>query len=239
MTRHLLVAQDKGGVGKSTLTRAGAEAVPEAKIIEIDSSSRLKELGDRVAFFPMRAAREEIERTGGRAARGEYDSVIDAIAHATSPTIIDVGANTSRSLFCVLEGLSDDLERAGVELGVVIVVTSEPGALAEAPRLLASAKKFAHIRFVVENQMRGVVDESLLRQIADGAEISTLREQMLDDEAVAIARDGGFAVVEKLDQDKLVRRFGMARGSRIRRDLTRFRVEAMQAMYTPASWLVG
>ncbi|WP_018264799.1 hypothetical protein [Methylosinus sp. LW4] len=239
MTRHLIIAQDKGGVGKSTLTRAGAEAVPEAKIIEIDMSSRLRELGARVTFFPMRADRDAIERTGGRAARGEYDAVIDAIASATIPTIIDVGANTSNSFFHVLQNLSDDLASAGVEMGVVIVVTSEPGALAEAPSLLASAKTFARARFVVQNQMRGAVDESLLRNIADGAEISTLPEQILDEEAVAIARDGGFATVAKLDPGKLSRKFGMARASRIRRDLARFRLDAMQAICSPANWLIG
>lgn len=239
MTRHLLIAQDKGGVGKSTLTRAAAEAAPEAGIIEIDSSSRLKELGARVTYFPMRADREAIERTGGRAARGEYDSVIDALVSAKAPTIVDVGANTARGLFAVLESLSDDLKLAGVEFGVVIVVTSEPGALAETPRLLASARKFASIRFVIENQMRGAADQNLLTQVADGAEIFSLAEQMLDEEAVAIARDGGFAIVARLDPEKFSRKFGLARGARIRRDLARFRVEAMQAMLAPAHWLVG
>ena len=76
MSRILFVSQEKGGVGKSVLARALAEAIPDAPVLEIDSSPRLLELGDRVKFFPMRADRAAIERTGGRVSRAEFDAVI-------------------------------------------------------------------------------------------------------------------------------------------------------------------
>ena len=128
---NLFVTQEKGGVGKSVIARALAEAVDGAPIIEIDASPRLIELADRVAFFPMRADRAAIERTGGRASRAEFDAVIDAIAKASAPTIVDVGANTSASLLATLADVASDLKQAGVEMGVLVVVTAEPGALAE------------------------------------------------------------------------------------------------------------
>src|SRR5204863_430460 len=99
------VVQDKGGVGKSIVARALAEAVPEAPLIEVDASQRLLELNDRVQFFPMRATREDIERTGGRAARAEFDPVITTMTSATLPTIADIGANTSASLLALLADL--------------------------------------------------------------------------------------------------------------------------------------
>lgn len=73
----LLVAQDKGASGNTTIVRAVAEAIPGVDIVEIDASHRLVEFdrgkkSDRtsqVRFFPMRASHEEIERTDGLAAR--------------------------------------------------------------------------------------------------------------------------------------------------------------------------
>jgi hypothetical protein len=43
MPRILLVAQETGDVGKSTLTRGVAEAVPDAPIIELESTQRILE----------------------------------------------------------------------------------------------------------------------------------------------------------------------------------------------------
>ena len=94
MTRVLGIAQDKGGVGKTVISRGLAEVVPGAPLFEIDSSPRMIELGKRVRFFQMRADREAIELTGGAASRAEFDQVIDAIASATLPTVVDIGANT-------------------------------------------------------------------------------------------------------------------------------------------------
>jgi MobA/MobL family len=62
MTKVLLVTQDKGGVGKTVISRALAEVIPAAPLIEVDSSQRMLELGKRVKFFQTRADRETIER---------------------------------------------------------------------------------------------------------------------------------------------------------------------------------
>ena len=45
MPRILLVAQDKGGSGKTVLVRALAECLPSAHLIEIEANRRLVELG--------------------------------------------------------------------------------------------------------------------------------------------------------------------------------------------------
>ncbi len=238
MVRVLLVTQEKGGVGKSVVARALAEAVDGAPIIEIDASPRLIELGDRVAFFPMRADRAAIERTGGRASRAEFDAVIDAIAKAVAPTIVDVGANTSASLLATLADVASDLKQAGVEMGVLVVVTAEPGALAEAPRLLKLSRGFASKRFVIENRLRGAVAPEQLEKLAAGAEVTSLAEQAIDEKASELLQAGGFASVPALDAGALNAAHGVALGARIRRDLARFRLEAMQAVRPAAEWLV-
>ena len=73
MTKVLLIAQDKGGVGKSLVGRGLAEVVPGAPMIEVDASPRMSELGKRVTFFKTRADREDIESTGGAASRSEFE----------------------------------------------------------------------------------------------------------------------------------------------------------------------
>lgn len=239
MPRTLFVVQEKGGVGKSLLARGLAEALPTAPVIEVDSTQRLLELEDRVRFFPMRAERVDIEKTGGRAARAEFDAVITAIADATNPTIVDVGANTSRALLSVLVDLKDDLKDAGVEPGVLVVITSEPGALAEAPRLLFLAADLDAERFVVENRVRGPVDEATMKQLGKGAVVTSLDEHVMEDAAVAIVQDGGLAIVPRLDPTKLRAEHGMGLGSRVRRDLERLRLDTMTAVRPAAAWLAG
>lgn len=239
MPRILLVAQDKGGVGKTVVARALAEAVPDAPIIEIDASRRLLELGDRVRFFPMRADRAEIERTGGRAARAEFDPIISAMEKAELPMIVDIGANTSGSLLAVLADLAPDLMAVGIEIGVLVVVTAEPGALAEAPKLMALAKSFAASRFLVANQFQGELGEEQLGRLAEGAKVKSLAEQAMEKDAVELLQAGGLASISRLDPAKLNERHGIAKSARIRRDLTRFRAEAMEAVSPAAEWLVG
>src|SRR5450756_2113403 len=51
MTKVLLVTQDKGGVGKTLISRGLAEFIPAAPLIEVDSSQRMLELAKRVKFF--------------------------------------------------------------------------------------------------------------------------------------------------------------------------------------------
>jgi MinD-like ATPase involved in chromosome partitioning or flagellar assembly len=239
MTRVLGIVQDKGGVGKTVISRGLAEVVPGAPLFEIDSSPRMIELGKRVRFFPMRADREAIELTGGAASRAEFDQVIDAIASATLPTVIDIGANTGVSLLTVIAGLREDFAAAGIEFGVLVVTTAEPGALVEVPKLLSIAAQWATARFVVENRVQGEVDPKLLLKIASGATVSCLLNQVMDEKAAAILQAGGLASIAKLDAKALNDKFGVAQGSRIRRDLTRVRLEVMHAVRPAAEWLVG
>lgn len=239
MTRILLVVQDKGGVGKSLTTRALAEAVPEAPVIEVDASQRLIELKERVTFFPMRADRTAIDLSGGKAARAEFDGVITAIQKATKPTVIDVGANTSASLMSVLGSLSDAFAAMEIELGVVVLVTAEPGALAEAPRMMMLAKPLQATRFLIENRLHGEVDPKSIEKIADGATVTTLAEHAMEDRAVAVLQAGGLASIPKLDIAKLIDRHGLALGSRVHGDLKRLRADAMVAVLPAAEWLVG
>jgi len=238
MVRILLVGQEKGGVGKSLVVRAVAEAVPDAPILEIDSTRRLIELESRVSYFGMRAERADIEKTGGKAARAEFDAVINAIAGATLPTIVDIGANTSRALLTVLAELGGELKDAGVELGLLVVVTNEPGALAEAPRLMNLAKPLA-TRFVLENRLHGSIDLKALKVIADGSPVSVLEEHVMEEKAVGLLQGGGLASVPNLDTKRLNEVHGIALGARIKRDLTAMRAGAMEAVRGPAEWLVG
>jgi len=239
MTHVLLVGQEKGGVGKTLISRGLAEVVPGAPLFEIDSSPRMIELGKRVRFFQMRADRDAIERTGGAASRAEFDPVIDAIASATLPTIVDVGANTSAALLAVIAGLSEDFAAAGIEFGVLAVATAEPGALAEVPKLLSIAAPWAAARFVIENRVQGEIDPKMLLKIASGATVTCLMNQVMDEKAASILQAGGLASITKLDAKALHTKFGIAQGSRIRRDLTRVRLEVMQSVRLAAEWLIA
>jgi hypothetical protein len=239
MTRVLGIVQDKGGVGKTVISRGLAEVVPGAPLFEIDSSPRMIELGKRVRFFPMRADREAIELTGGAASRAEFDQIIDAIASATLPSVIDIGANTGVSLLTVIAGLREDFAAAGIEFGVLVVTTAEPGSLAEVPKLLSVAAPWAAARFVIENRVQGEVDPKMLLKIAAGATVSCLLNQVMDEKAAAILQAGGLASIAKLDAKALNDKFGVAQGSRIRRDLTRVRLEVMHAVRPAAEWLIA
>jgi hypothetical protein len=247
VARILLVGQDKGGVGKSTAVRALAEAVPGAKLIEIDSSHRLLEYDvgvkaperRRVSYFPMRADRDAIDRTGGKAARAEFDDIISAFERTTDPTIVDVGANTSSSLFTLLAQLAPDLRAAGLQLGVLVVATAEPAAIAEASRLVELARPWAEALFVLENQMRGAIDPKRLNDIAPNGSVSSFAEQAMEAVAVDILQGRGLRDIPNLEPAQLNKTYGLALGARVRRDLTRFRLEAMEAVRAPANWLVG
>jgi hypothetical protein len=239
MTKVMLVVQDKGGVGKTLVTRGLGEVIPGAPLIEVDSSQRMIELSKRVRFFQTRADREAIERTGGAAARAEFDPVIDAIASATLPTVVDVGANTAASLLPVIADLTEDFAAAGIEFGVLVVTTAEPGALAWVPKLLALAEPFAATRFVIENRVEGEIDPKMLQTISGGAPVTCLMNQFMDEQAALILQAGGLASIARLDAKALHKKFGIARGSRIRRDLTRVRLDVMQSVRPMAEWLVA
>lgn len=239
MTKVLLVSQDKGGTGKTLICRGLCEILPGPPVIEIDSSPRMIELGKRVQFFQMRADRDEIERTGGAISRSEFDPVINAIASSTLPTVVDIGANTGASLLAVIAGLTDDFSATRVEFGLLVVTTAEPGAVAEVPKLFAIAAPWAAARFLIDNRIHGEIDPKILLKIASGARVTCLMKQVMDENAAAILQAGGLASIAKLDAKALNEKFGIAQGSRMRRDLTRIRLEVMQAVRLAAEWLVA
>jgi hypothetical protein len=236
MSRILIGCQEKGGVGKSTIIRALAEAVDDAAIVEIDASHRLLEYEDRVRFFRMRADRETIERTGGRAARAEFDAVLEALSTATLPAIVDVGANTSVSLFTMLADVAPEL---AAEFAVCVVVTNEPGAMVETPRLLDLSKPWTTARFVVENRMHGQIDPNWLKTNAGDSTVTSLDAQVLEEGAEDYLQSGGLAIVDRLNPKKLREAHGIGPAIRIQRDLAKFRLEAMRAVRPAAEWLVG
>lgn len=239
MPRILLVTQEKGGVGKTVFARALAEAIDGAPVLEIDAGRRMRELGERVKFFPMRAEREAIEKTGGKASRAEFDSVLKELGSTKTSTIVDVGANTSVTFLKVLADVAPVLADEGIEFGVCVIVTNEPGALAEAPTLLSLAKPWAKSRFLIENRLHGGVDAAWLKTVGNGAEVSSFEQQSLEDGADEYLQAGGLSVIAKLDPAKLREKHGIGSALRIRKDLERFRLEAMQAVRPAAEWLIG
>jgi hypothetical protein len=239
MTKVLLIVQEKGGVGKTLIARGLAEVVPGAPVIEVDASQRMIELGKRVKYFKTRADREDIERTGGAAARSEFDQVVDAIASSTLPTIVDIGANTGVALLTVIADLIEDLAAGNIEFGILVVTTAEPGALAEVPRLLAIAAPFTTKKFVIDNRSDDDTDVTKLASLAAGATVTRLLEQHMDKNAGPILDAGGLASILKLDPDALRKKFGTSTGGRIRRDLKRARLEVMKAVRLPAEWLIS
>ena len=117
----------------------------------------------------------------------------------------------------------------------LVVTTAEPGSLAEVPKLFSAAAPWAAARFVIENRVRGEVDPKLLQKVASGATVTCLLNQVMDKEAASILQAGGLASIAKLDAKALQAKFGVAQGSRIRRDLTRVRLEVMHAVHPAAS----
>jgi hypothetical protein len=247
MPNILFVGQDKGGVGKSTLVRAVAEAIQDIPILEIDNSHRLiefdkgrpKKEARQVTFFHMRADREAIDATGGEASREEFDDVTKAIERARVPTVVDVGANTAGSLFKLMRLLAPDMKAAGIKFGVLIVVTSDPSAIGEAIALRNIAESWSDALFVVENRVDGVVPPAELARVADGAEVSAFAKMVMDSKAVEILQARGLKDIPNLDRVKINAEHGVARGVRIRKDLARFREGAIEAVANAAIWLAG
>lgn len=265
MPRILLVAQEAGGIGKSTVTRGLAEAVPDAAILEIESTQRLTEFrvfrseasatgkgrtakaqseegraseGGGVRHFPMRATREAIEASGGKAARAELDPVVNALYAATAAMLVDIGANTSASLLGILADEAASLREGGIELGLVVVVAADAGALADAGKLLHGAKDWATARFVVANAVRGAVDPVILKRVAGDATIAHLRGFELEDKAREVLAAGGLRGIARLDRTGLAEQTSPAEAGRILRDLTAFRLAVMEAVKPAALWLV-
>ncbi|APX85909.1 chromosome partitioning protein [Methylorubrum extorquens] len=246
MPRILLVAQETGGVGKSTVTRGLAEAIEAVPIIEIESVHRLTEFPlakadnevGSVRYFPMRASRAAIEASGGQAARSELDPVINAMYAITLPTVVDIGANTAGSLIGILADEAPELKKKGIEIGLVVVVAADAGALADAGKLLHAAKDWAAARFVVANEVRGVNDPSLLKRTAGSATVTHLRAFTFENEARTVLDAGQLRGIPKLDRAKLAKDTSPAQSGRILRDLTSFRLAVMEAVKPAALWAI-
>jgi hypothetical protein len=122
---------------------------------------------------------------------------------------------------------------------LLVVTTAEPGAVAEVPKLFSIAAPWTTARFLIENRIHGDIDPKILLKIASGALVTCLMKQVMAENAATILQAGGLASISKLDAKVLNEKFGIAQGSRIRRDLTRVRLEVMQAVRLPAEWLVS
>ena len=234
-----VVGQEKGGVGKTTGVQAMADAVPHAAVFELETSHRLLALGDRVTHFPARVDHQEVERTGGLAQREAFDALINAIATSPSSVIVDIGANTSTAAFQAIGEVAPMLTELGLQIGVVIVATADPAAIAAAGQLMEIIRPWAVQRFLLENQLYGPIPHRQLREIGDGTTITTLAHHALDPEAQSIVNAGGFSSIPLLDPSVLNQKFGLMRGLRIRRDLHKFRLAAMRAIEPAAVWLVS
>jgi hypothetical protein len=241
MPRILIITQEKGGVGKTIFARALAEAIVDAPIIEVDANRRMIELGDRVQYFKMRADRNEIEKTGGKASRAEFDGVLTAIEKAKTPTIVDIGANTSETFLAVLSEVVPVLVREGFEFGVCVVLTNEPGALAATPTLLSLAKPWAKSLFLIENLLHGPAISNLPRQMTEGITTTSFINHLdkMDQNSDTYLQAGGLATIAKLDEAKLREAHGLGLSIRIMKDLKAFRDDAMDAVRPAAEWLIG
>lgn len=246
MPRILIIVQEVGGVGKTTLARGVAEAVPDAPIIEIESTQRILEYDHgrskrppRVTHFAVRADRTAIEASGGQAARAEFDSVINAIVGASLPTIVDVGANAALSLLGTFDveftrGLSD----TGIELGLLVVVTADPSALSQGAKLLAMGK-WAKARFVVENRLRGEPDPALLKRVCLDAVVTTLAKRDFEPRTMRFIQAMGLSAVPSLKTADLQREHGFAQAHRMVADLKAFRLAVMESVRPAATWLAS
>lgn len=246
MSRAVLVLQETGGVGKSTASRALAEAVPDAPIIEIESTPRLLEIEARVAHFPMRADRREIDATAGEAALAEYDRPLNRLLRESLPVIVDVGANSAASVLLALGQMQESFARRDKEIGILVVVADDPSAYTDGAKLLTLSRPFGAAQFVVANEVRGPVDAALLKKLAAGAKLTHLRRFGFERRALPLVQTLGFALVPNLDEDALAVRLAGPEGEpdyalagRTKAALDSFRLAAMEAVRPAAEWLVG
>lgn len=243
MSRILLVAQDKGGAGKTLLVRGLAECLPSARLIEIESDHRLVELDDRLAFFPVRATRQEVERSGGQAARAEFDAPLNAIAAATGPTIVDIGANAAASFLPLIRAASARYARREISFALLVAVTSASGALASAPVLIELARPFTAALFAVANEVENPLDLKALKgTFGKDVGLSRLAKLSLDQRANELLEKGGLRFIGAdlaAAEPALSERFGFSEAGRILEDLTGFRAGVMEAVAPAARWLEG
>jgi hypothetical protein len=78
-----------------------------------------------------------------------------------------------------------------------------------------------------------------LAAIAQAATVSVFDEQIMEPKAVEILQDRGLRDIPKIEPATLTKLHGLALGARIRRDLNRFRLDAMNAVKPAAMWLAN
>ncbi|MBR1030323.1 chromosome partitioning protein [Bradyrhizobium liaoningense] len=246
MPRITIIGSETGGVGKSTVARGIAEAVPDAPIIEVESSPRIIEYDHgrakgpkRVAHFPVRADRALVERSGGQAARAEFDVVINAVMDSKLPTIIDIGANAALSFLDTFdEEMISAFAENNVELALVVVVTADASSLSAAAKLVAAAKAWAAATFVIDNRVRGNIDQAIVKRLADGATVTTLTKAEFEPHTMRFLQAMGLAAIPSLKASDLQAEYGFAQARRMVADLKAFRLAVMEAVRPAATWLV-
>ena len=245
MSRILLVAQEAGGVGKSTAARALAEAVPDAPIFEIESSKRLVELGARVEHFPIRAKPSDVRETGGEAALSEYDEVINSLLADKRPAIVDVCANGAEAVLTSFGRMAPIFARRGRQVGVLVIVAADESAYTSAEKLLAMAKPWAAVQFMVANEHRGAIDRARVDEFAKGATVTQLTSFNIPKAVRPMVEPLGFALIGQLDEEKLAGQLSDRKGNpnhmlaaNVSDLLTSFRLEAMRSVRTAAEWLI-
>jgi hypothetical protein len=246
MSRILLVAQEAGGVGKSTAARALAEAVPDAPIYEIEAMRRLVELGDRVEHFPIRAKPSDVRETGGEAALSEYDEVINGLISDKRPAIVDVGANGAEAVLTSFGRMRSTFARRGRQVGVVIVVAADESAYASAEKLLALSKPWASAQFVVANEHRGAIDRTRIDGFAQGAVVTQLASFNIPKAVRPLVEPLGFALIGQLDEEKLAGQLADRKGNanymlaaNVTDIVAGFRLGAMTAVRPAAEWMIA
>lgn len=244
--RLMFVVQETGGVGKSTVARALAEAVEGAPIYEIESSSRLLELGARVHHFPIRADTAELMRSGGEAALIEFNPAINALVRETQPAIVDVGANGAAPFLAAVGRAAGLFARRERQLGVLVVAAAPESAYDSLEALTAMAQPWAAHQFVVANEYRDVVDLARIRQIAPTATVSRLPRFSFAAGVRPVVDPLGLALIPQLDEEALAQQLRDKHGepdyalaATTVGVLAEFRLEAMRSVREAAEWLIG
>ncbi len=244
--RLLFVVQETGGVGKSTVARALAEAVENAPVYEIESSLRLLELGERVHHFPIRADTAELMQTGGEAAMVEFNPAINALVRETRPAVVDIGANGAAPFLAAVGRAAGLFARRGRQLGVLVVASAPESAYDSLETLTAMAAPWAARQFVVANEYRDTVDLARVRQIAPAASVSLLPRFSFAAGVRPVVDPLGLALIPQLDEEALAEQLRDRRGepdyalaATTVGVLAEFRLEAMRSVREAAEWLIG
>ncbi|NEU12713.1 hypothetical protein G3T14_11260 [Methylobacterium sp. BTF04] len=246
MSRILLVAQDTSAIGKSTVTRALAECVPDAPVYEVESSRHLVELGDRVRHFAIRTERKRLDETGGEAAIAEYDPVLNRLLTEPVPAIVDIGANGGVAFLEALAQMAAAFDRRKKTLGVLVVVAHKDDAYATGRAITAVTKGWAAARFLMVNHLHGEPDAAQVKELTKGATaVTTLAKYSFPTKALPLIAPLGLALIPQLDEDALAKHLAkdgaepdVAMAIRTRASLDAFRLAAMKAVEPAARWLI-